>query len=475
MSLYLWELLYHSRLVAFARNSHRKPEYSILNVCMLSVLVRFRSSKLLKDNSVLFAGSMLAAGLNYLFYPVLGRFLSPAQFGEVQVLATLVVQSALVFGFARVAIISEIANAPTQAEERRLLHFSERLLLQLALVMTVLAIFTVPFVADLFKYESMVPLYVLIPTLALNALRSTRNGYARAKRRFGIAAMTDISASLIKLVLATLLAAAGLGTIGATIGLLGAYAVSAVVMVVITARWGLHFGMRGLWRLDALRLLFKKGQVTKKGALTLSVSAAAIIVTLLSSIDTVFSKASLAPEQAGLYAGISVISNIIFFATGSIAGVLLTSVKPAQARASNLHKYRTSVLLMTSLSAAIALVLCIFPEFVVHAMLGVKYVTASHLLPTLTMAMLAMAGTNLIISYHIAMRDKYILLLALVIGSIVCGSLSVWHTTAAQLAVSFMVSNLIAFVLCLGWTLYWHRKVYTSGSAEINQHNRTGI
>lgn len=434
-----------------------------------------RSNRLIKDNSVMFAGTMAAAGLNYLFYPVLGRFLSPAQFGEVQVLATLVVQSALVFGLARIAIMSEVANAADDAASRKLLHFSERLLLQLALVMTVIALVTVPFVADLFKYESMVPLYLLVPTLALNALRSTRNGYARAKRRFGIAAVTDISASFIKLVLATFLAAIGLGTIGATVGLLGAYIASAMVMVIITARWGLHFNLRGIWTFDALRSLFKKDGVTKKGAITLSISAAAIMVTLLSSIDTIFSKASLEPEQAGLYAGISVISNIIFFATGSIAGVLLTSVKLAQPRAGNIRTYRYSALLMGGIAAGVAVVFCFFPGFIVHLLLGVRYITASHLLPTLTIAMLAMAGTNLIISYHIAMRDKYILLLAIVTGSIICGSLIMWHATAGQLARSFMGSNLIAFTLCLGWTLFWHRKVYTSGSAKINQYNSTGI
>jgi O-antigen/teichoic acid export membrane protein len=411
---------------------------------------------------------MAAAALNYLFYPVLGRFLEPAQFGEVQVLATVVVQLSLVFGLARIAIMSGVANAPSKAESDKLFQFSERLLLQLAFVMSALAIIAGPYIAKVLQYDSVWPLYILIPTLILNAVRSSRDAYARVAGRFGVASFTEISASLIKLLLASTFAAIGLGTIGVIFGMLAAYVASAVVMVVLTARWGLPLRLKRLLSFDVLRSLFTKGAVTGQGVLTLSVSAASLVVIVISTIQTVVAKAALAPSEAGLFAGISVIATIVFFATNSIAGVMLASVRAAQTRAHNMRVYGISALLTLGLCIGITAAFCLAPETAVRLLLGVKYVTASHLLPSLTIAMFALAGTNLIISYHIAMRDRHILPIALFVGSIVCTSLVLWHASAAQLAAAFMGSNLIAFVLCLFWTTFRLKKDVTREATKTD-------
>ena len=48
---------------------------------------------------------MIVAFFNYLFYPVLSRLLSPADFGDVQALISLITQSAIILGaFSVVAV-----------------------------------------------------------------------------------------------------------------------------------------------------------------------------------------------------------------------------------------------------------------------------------------------------------------------------------------------------------------------------------
>lgn len=94
-------------------------------------------------------------------------------------------------------------------------------------------------------------------------------------------------------------------------------------------------------------------------------------------------------------------------------------------------------------------------------MLGSNYTSLSTLLPSLSIAMFAMAGIHLIISYHIAMRDVRILVVAGVVFAIVIGFLALGHATPQAIATSFLRANVLSLILCSGWTLYWHKKVLT--------------
>jgi O-antigen/teichoic acid export membrane protein len=50
---------------------------------------------LLWHNGIFFVGSLVASVLNYLYYPVLGRMLHPAAFGESQTLVSMFLQVAM--------------------------------------------------------------------------------------------------------------------------------------------------------------------------------------------------------------------------------------------------------------------------------------------------------------------------------------------------------------------------------------------
>lgn len=412
----------------------------------------------MRDNAVAFIGALVAAGLNYLFYPILGRFLSTTQFGEVQVLATLTVQAGLIFGLARIAVIGEVLQAKTKAATTQIVQFAERLLLQLSIVLTLLAIAAAPLLAHFLQLRSMVPLFIIMPSLACNALTASRDSYLRAQGKFGFSAVSQIVTAFTKLCIATLLAAFGLGTAGALLGLTAAYGIAALLIIVITARMGLKTSLKRMLSFDALVSVFKKGNVGKKGVRTLGVSAASLVVVVLSSIDTVTAKLVLQPAVAGLYTGISVVGNISLFATGSIAGVLLASTSRAKPYAQNIHKYKMSALFTLGIGGSIVLASVLLPQFIVRVMLGVTYTPLAHLLPTLAVAMLAMAGVNLIVSYHIAMRDTAVIAVAAAVALLVIGALVLQHDTPTQIAQSFLRGNLASLILCIGWTLYKHNR-----------------
>src|SRR6185369_17184709 len=67
------------------------------------------------------------AGLNYLFYPVLGRMLSPADFGEVQTLTSLFTQAAIFLTILTYVTIHVTVEMPDETERNQTLLGLEKL------------------------------------------------------------------------------------------------------------------------------------------------------------------------------------------------------------------------------------------------------------------------------------------------------------------------------------------------------------
>ena len=62
---------------------------------MVGFLRHARRSRFLRHNSVFFISAVAVGALNYLYYPIMGRLLNTAQFGEVQTLISLFLQIAI--------------------------------------------------------------------------------------------------------------------------------------------------------------------------------------------------------------------------------------------------------------------------------------------------------------------------------------------------------------------------------------------
>ena len=389
--------------------------------------MKLPQNKLLRDNFILFFGSMFAAGLNYLFYPLIGRFLEPAQFGEVQVLMALAAQATLVFGLAKIILIGGVVNSKDDHEAARLLKFVEKILLEISIIVCVLALLAAPLLAHKFKFGSVVPLLIIIPTILATGLRTSRDGYARAKGHFGYSSVQEIAGALIKVILGTLLVSLGLGTIGAILGVTVATFIATSILVYLTIRLGARVDLSDLFKFKELRSLAQKGVMNKDRATTVAVAGTGLVLAVLSSIDTIFSKLSLTPEQAGLYSGISIVANTVFFVSGSVSGVLLASIKIANSFHHNLKMFVYSCSLTLLLSASVASVWASRPKSIVTLLLGQRYVEYAGLLPKVAFAMMFMALTGLIITYHIALRHKRIigvggLVLAVIVGSLASGN-----------------------------------------------------
>src|SRR4030095_10360111 len=86
-----------------------------------------KDSPFLRYNLVFFAGSLAVAILNYLFYPVLGRIMEPADFGEVQALISIFTQGAIFLTVLSFVTIHATVNITDENERNRTIMGLERI------------------------------------------------------------------------------------------------------------------------------------------------------------------------------------------------------------------------------------------------------------------------------------------------------------------------------------------------------------
>ena len=70
---------------------------------------KLKNNDFLRHNAVFFIGSLVIAAFNYVFYPVLSRFLSVSDFGEAQAVISIFIQASILitaFGY----VVTNIIN-----------------------------------------------------------------------------------------------------------------------------------------------------------------------------------------------------------------------------------------------------------------------------------------------------------------------------------------------------------------------------
>lgn len=407
---------------------------------MLSLLRRVFSSGFIRANSLFFFAALLVGALNYLYYPVLGRMLAPAAFGEVQTLVSLFLQFTAFLSGLSVLAVTLVANARQNKETQAIIIEFERVALVASAGLLLASMAFSPMLQRFFHFETALPFVALALALVVSVPFTFRSAYLRGKKQFGRVAAGNVILAASKLLCSALLVAIGLGTVGAVGGLV----LAQVLALACVAYWAWQRGLHKIkWSWPSLQRL--RPHVGYAGAV-LVVSS---LITVQYSIDIVLVKHFFAPHEAGLYAGIATVARIVFFLTASITQVMLPSVVIGNAQNGQLLKKSLALFALVTLPA---LVLCsTAPVVVMTVLLGGAYSSYAWLLPPLALAMAVIALLQLLTSYFVALK-QYGVVAVVVVGSAV----TVWLMATGSHSLQALVTGLLAGSVCmLGLLLFW--------------------
>ncbi len=383
---------------------HEKFLFFCYDTCNL--IQRLKTDIFFRRYAVYFSGSMVVAFLNYAFHPVLGRLLSPADFGDVQALISLITQSSIIFGAFSVVAVNITTNTENPHERDAIISELQKISFWIIGITFVFLLLSISELKSFFNFGTIYPLVGLAIILPISAIATFRNAYLQGSGRFKHLSLSGVVSSLGRLVLAVSGIILGMGVFGATLGIVLAN-VAVLIYLFYQTKDSLHLSTK-----TNVHTL-EKGSVVKELIYGVLVFFATSLVTIYYTSDVLIIKHYFSSVDAGLYSGISAIAKILFFVIGPSSAVLLSSVKIRQSFVENALALKKSLIISLFVGGLGICTFYLFSDIIIKLMIGSKYASFAHFLPKAGLVMLLTAIVNIFIFYFLALRRFFLIAVSL--------------------------------------------------------------
>ena len=344
---------------------------------------------------VLTGATLAASGVNYALNLLLARWMIPSEFGDTNLIVTLMLVLTAVAVTLQLVTAQRISTSATAArglERRALLRQAWRIGLLVALAITVSS----PLIAAMTSSASAVPFVLLAAGLPCYLAQAVERGVLQGRLRFGDLAATLVIEATTRLGVAVALVLAGLGVVGATAGITASF----------VASWWL--ARRRVLALSA-RSETEVGPAESR-SLTARRATQATMLLLVGQIvinngDVVLAKMLFDADAAGVYSVVALVGRAIFFLSWSVvtaAFPMAAKANAAERRALRRRAVRTVAAMSTLMTLAVALLAPPLTPIV----FGDAYATAAGLFLPYAIATSLFAVANVMASLSAAQGDR---------------------------------------------------------------------
>jgi O-antigen/teichoic acid export membrane protein len=354
--------------------------------------------RFLKQNIVILI--LLNSGnlFNYLFQLLVGRCMSPADFGGFNAL-----NSTMVIFSAPLAIVPLVLARFTarfalsdMGKVRALLTRSLGLAAALAVAAYGLGVLALPALQGFLHIDSASPILLMLGVMAGSFVLPVPWGMLQGLQRFTGYGIAGASNALFRF----------LGSIvfvwWLTLGINGALVSS---LTGIAAALCVNFlFLRDVFPVAPAPL--PKGLLKEVGTYSVGMLLSSIIVMVLGNLDVVLVRHYCDAEGAGLYATAAILGRIAFYLPSVLMSVLFTEAATAKESGRNdLSSLWLSMGLTAVLGGGFALCCLIGQSFVVKLLFGAQYAAAGPLLAVISGAMALLAVANILFVYFQARSE----------------------------------------------------------------------
>lgn len=385
--------------------------------------------------------SLAGAVFSYALYPVLARILSTSEFGD---FAVIVAFSNQLLGLMLAFNIISIYLVKSQSEEKARSHAQiiQKSLIWLFLGLTLVFLLVSPYLSSLLKIDNTGYFFILGLILLISVPGIIWTGYLQGHKELVRVGFFNLTASLGKLIFASFLAI----SLGAAGGLLGIFFGSIAGLLTI------HF-MPGV-KLPTLRSFFARSdpeELKSLYSLRKYVLECLLVVgslSFLQNYDITLAKALFPPEQAGVYSGISVLSNALYFLSFLLIWIVLPEIKLGD-KVVNKRVLTTAYKLLATLAVGVVAAELLLKGQITQLLLGNNFVNGSDLLVFATLYQITLAALALYAFYLLVIRQKRVSFLVLI-----CLLITLIIPAAAADTPLEMIQLLWASLL-VGFSAYW--------------------
>lgn len=326
---------------------------------MSATLKKSLFKKILAGSLIFYIFSGVSSVLNYAFYPVISRFVSTGQYGEIQFLVSMFTQLAVGFVVLNILAIVISTEINSQKDQQRAIR-SLNLLSSSIILLIVLAGSLILYLnQSALGFSESTAILALGASLVINVPFTVAIGRLQGNGRFMASGIISMLGAFFKLAFSVIFVLMGWGVTGAILGI-GIGMLAALVVIEIASR----NIPKERWDVSPKKALAVLSFIRKRAIVAL---IAMTVITLLSTADSIVSRLYLNSHMAGQYAAIATLAKVILAATSPLMWLALP---PAVARD------KKKILLFSTIALGVSLfawlTFSLFPEFFLHILLGIN-------------------------------------------------------------------------------------------------------
>src|SRR5436305_4434478 len=403
---------------------------------------RKSSSLVLGGSFIMLVGTAVVSVVNFGYQVTMARTLGPAFFGDVSVVATLLMLfSAITQSFQLVCAKFVARNQSREGKVsvyRQLMKRAWMAGIAVAIALTVGR----GAVTSLFRLNTPWLIIFLAVAVAFPVPTGVKRGGLQGLCNFQSLNSNFVLEAVFKLVAALVLVGVGYGVYGAV----GAVAISVVGAFIVTP---VAFPETSLssacvpasFREGFQAILFSGGHV------------------LINNVDILLVKFFFSPEDAGLYAAVALFGRLLYYSSWAIITAMFPVSAGIETEGKGSRVLLTPFLLVLGMSVAFVVMLLVVPNFLVTLVFGQSFVRAGSLLALYATATALYSLSVVLITYEMSRKIANTGWLQLVMGGVIVLSISVLHQSLRQV---ILIQIVVMIVLLATVSLPFLRKLTQS-------------
>ncbi|HCB23208.1 hypothetical protein A3B42_03735 [Candidatus Daviesbacteria bacterium RIFCSPLOWO2_01_FULL_38_10] len=415
------------------------------------------NNPLFTGSMVMIIGSNLVNFLNYLYHLIIGRMLGPSDYGELAAIISLIGLLGIIPAPLGTSIIKYISSAKNNTESANMISWLKIKYFQGSFIFFVIVLVISPVISSFLKIHN-ISYFILIAVSFLFSLQSGLNrSILQGLLRFKEMVITVLAENSTKLILSI-----GFVYLGFKVG-------GAIFALVVAALLGWYVTKQYL-RYSKTRKPNFTPDIKSMLMFTIPVFIQNFATTSLYSSDVILVKHFFSSHDAGIYAALSTLGKIIFFAAGPIGAVMFPLVSKRSAKGENYKRvFKFSFVATVFLSGAILSVYLLFPSLAIQLLYGSLFLEASSLLLWFGIFITFFTLASLIINYTLSLgRTRVVIFPAI---AAVFQIVLIWFFHDSLFSI-ILISILVNALLLVALLIY---SIYSNNGHKANFSHSAGI
>lgn len=328
-------------------------------------VMELKENRVVSGSLVMVLGGLLISLSNYLYHLVTARLLGPKDYGLLDSLVSILYQLSIPLATISAVITKYVASFKGQNRDKTIKSFfwklNKKLIILTPLFLIILLVLT-PLVTSFLHLPSPFLFLLMVFSFILSIFSSLGRSFLQGLSRFTALTLTGIFEGFFRLMVTIVFLFLGWGLFGAIFP----YLAMALLSLFLT-----FFLVKGLLQGEKNEPIPEKKEIF---AFAFPVFFTNLGITLLITSDVILVRHFLSADQAGLYAALSTLGKIIYFAAAPVTSVIFPLVSEAQAAKKEIKKVALSGLTMIGLIIMGSLfIFGFFPKDMILILFGEKY------------------------------------------------------------------------------------------------------